>query len=574
MTDEDDARQGAIGAFSLVLHTHLPYCRKAGRWPHGEEWLHEALAETYVPLLDALYDLRDKGVPFRLTVNLTPVLVEQLADADVQAHFIEFLDQEIAAAQNDQARFAASGEAHLGYLARFYEEYYRHVRATFVERFDGDVVRAFRNLQDAGLIEIITCAATHGYLPLLSRDSSIYAQLKTAVESYTRHFGRAPRAVWLPECAYRPAKQEDDGTWRPGLEEFLAGLGLRCFFAETKAIVGVRTVGAEVEPLPIGPYGEAERRYRVTVGKGTVSAGTTYAAYYVVNREGEVTDPPVAVIGRNEQTGMQVWSASWGYPGDPDYREFHRKDPVSGLQYWRVTGPNVDLGQKDLYHPDWAAAKVRQHAAHFAGLVKGLLREYHDRTGEYGLISSNYDTELFGHWWFEGISWIREMLTALAHDEAVALATASEYLEAHPPRETIALAEGSWGAGGTHWTWDNDDTHWMWPLIHEAERRMEGLVARYPHPEPEAEAALNQAARELLLLEASDWPFLVTTGQAREYATERFRAHLDRFQRLASLLEEGDVATAGALAGEWYELDKIFPAVDYRWFAARQGQAR
>ncbi|MBC7315165.1 MAG: DUF1957 domain-containing protein [Chloroflexi bacterium] len=253
---------------------------------------------------------------------------------------------------------------------------------------------------------------------------------------------------------------------------------------------------------------------------------------------------------------------------------FLGKDPVSGLQYWRVTGPNVDLGQKDLYHPDWAAAKVRQHAAHFAGLVRNLLREYHERTGEYGLISSNYDTELFGHWWFEGISWIREMLTALAHDEAVDLTTVSEYLGVHPPRETIALAEGSWGAGGTHWTWDNDDTHWMWPLIHEAERRMESLVARYPRPEPEAEAALNQAARELLLLEASDWPFLVTTGQAREYATERFRTHLDRFQRLASLLEEGDVATAGALAGEWYELDKVFPDVDYRWFAARQGQAR
>lgn len=574
MEEESTGEQRAIGAFALVLHTHLPYCRKAGRWPHGEEWLHEALAETYVPLLDALYALRDEGIPFRLTINLTPVLVEQLADADVQAHFLEYLDQEITAAREDRARFAASGEAHLEYLARFYEEFYRRVQGTFVERFEKDVIRAFRNLQDAGFIEIITCAATHGYLPLLSRDSSIYAQLKTAVASYERHFGRPPRAVWLPECAYRPAKLDDDGTWRPGLEEFLAGFGLRCFFAETKAIVGVRTVEAELEALPLGPYGEAERRYRVTVGKGTVSSGTTFSAYYVVNREGQVTDPPVAVIGRNERTGMQVWSASWGYPGDADYREFHRKDPVSGLQYWRVTGPNVDLGQKDLYHPDWAAAKVRQHAAHFAGLVKDLLHEHYEHTGEYGLIASNYDTELFGHWWFEGIAWIQETLTALAQEGAVDLTTACDYLEEHPPRETIALAEGSWGAGGTHWTWDNDDTHWMWPLIHEAERRIERLVAQYPNAGPEAEAALNQAGRELLLLESSDWPFLVTTGQAKEYAAERFRTHLERFQRLATLLENGDVAAACALATEWYELDKVFPELDYRWFAERQGKAR
>lgn len=563
-----------LGAFSLVLHTHLPYCRRAGRWPHGEEWLHEALAETYIPLLEALYDLWEQGLAFRLTMNLTPILVEQLADEDVKANFETFIEGEIQAAREDQARFAETGDMQRQSLAGFYLDFYKRVRAAFVERFGRDVVGAFRRLQDAGYLEIITCAATHGYLPLLSRDASIYGQLKTAVASYQRHFGRAPRGIWLPECAYRPAKQDEEGVWRPGLEEFLAGLGLRCFFVETKTILGSRTLLTEAEDLPLGPYGEAEKRYRVAVGQGTVSAGNTFAPYWVAGRDGQLTEPPVAVIGRNERTGMQVWAAAWGYPGDADYREFHRKDEHSGLQYWRVTGPQVDLGAKDLYHPEWAAGKVAQHARHFAGLVAELLQEHRARTGEFGLISSNYDTELFGHWWFEGVEWIKQVLAALAADERVALTAACEFLTQHPPKESMALTEGSWGAGGTHWTWDNDTTHWMWAPIHGAERRMEALVAQYPQAESRALAALNQAARELLLLESSDWPFLITTGQAGEYATQRFRSHLERFERLAALLEQGDVAQAEALAQELYQLDKVFPEIDYRWFASRQGRAR
>ncbi len=561
-----------LGAFSLVLHTHLPYCRMAGRWPHGEEWLHEALAETYLPLLDALYNLRDAGARVKITLNLTPVLVEQLADADVLAHFRAFLANELAAAEEDRARFAAEGEAELTELAVFYIGYYQHMRRILDERLGGDVVGAFRDLQETGMIEIITCAATHGYLPLLSRDSSIYAQIQAAVASHTRHFGRAPRAIWLPECAYRPAQQGPGGAWRPGLEEFLSGFGLRTFFVETRAILGAQP--RQADDLQLGPYGEAERRYRTTMGRGTVAAGTTFAPYDVVSRDGHPTHPPVAAVGRNERTGMQVWSAGWGYPGDAEYREFHRKDAHSGLQYWRVTGPGVDLGAKALYRPERAAERVRAHAAHFAQLVEGLLREHQQGQGGYGLIASNYDTELFGHWWFEGVEWIRQSLAAMAAQGTVDVTSVCDYVEAHPPRESIALAEGSWGAGGTHWTWDNPDTHWMWVPIHAAEQRMEQLVARYPQAGERARTALCQAGRELLLLESSDWPFLVTTGQAAEYATRRFESHVERFGRLAGLLEAGELSQASALAVELYALDNVFPDLDYVWFAERQGRAR
>ena len=216
--------QAGVGAFTFVLHSHLPYCRMAGQWPHGEEWLHEAAAETYVPLLNALYDLRDEGIAYALTIGLTPILVEQLADADVRAHFAIYLEEEIAAAESDIPRFGEAGNSHQEYLATFYRDYYRHIRDSFLNRFAGDIVGAFRTLQDEGYIEIVTSAATHGYLPLLSRDASIYGQLRTGVESYRRHFGRSPRAVWLPECAYRPAYVDEDGTVRPAIEEFLSAL--------------------------------------------------------------------------------------------------------------------------------------------------------------------------------------------------------------------------------------------------------------------------------------------------------------------------------------------------------------
>jgi len=449
------------------------------------------------------------------------------------------------------------------------------VRRGFLERYGGDIVGAYRRLQDEGYVEIITSAATHGYLPLLGRDSSIYGQLRTGVESYRRHMGRPPRAIWLPECAYRPAYLDDDGTVRPAMEEFLASLGLTCFFAETHAIEGGRPVGKAAGEVAIGPYGAITRRYVLPVdeGKGVAPRGTTFQAYYVVGSARGLTDPPVSVIGRNNRTGQQVWSADLGYPGEADYREFHKKDDQSGLQYWRVTGPRVDLGAKDYYHPDWAAQRVHEHARHFADLVEQLAREYHQRSGKYGIIASNYDAELFGHWWFEGIDWLREVLRLLSESDVVDLVTASGYLEEHEPEEVIAVPESSWGVGGTHWTWDNEATHWMWEPIHEVERRMERLVELYPDAEGDDLAVLNQAARELLLLQSSDWPFLVTTGQADEYARERFGQHLERFRRLADIAEQGVGPEGRAYADGLYELDNVFPDIDYRWFAARQGRA-
>jgi 1,4-alpha-glucan branching enzyme len=222
------------------------------------------------------------------------------------------------------------------------------------------------------------------------------------------------------------------------------------------------------------------------------------------------------------------------------------------------------MAHKEYYDPEWALFKVEQHAEHFTHLVYDLLRDFHNKTGEYGLISSNYDTELFGHWWFEGVQWLERVLRFLATSPDIEMTQSTQYIMQHPPTEVINLPEGSWGAGGNHFTWDNPDNHWMWEPIAEAELRMERNAMRYSEATPEQESVLNQAARELMLLESSDWTFLVTTGQAREYAIQRFNQHFERFVRLIESLEQGEPNVA--LAEEYYELDKIFPDVDYRWY--------
>ena len=553
------------GAFTFVLHCHLPYCRRAGRWPHGEEWLHEALSGTYLPLLNALYDLKEEGFPFHLTLGLTPVLVEQLADSLILEHFHTYLKDKMERAAADLKRFENQG--HMTYLASFYLKHYEKLLHSYEHRFKYNIIAAFKRLQDEGNLEIITSAATHGYLPLLERDSSIYGQLAVGAQSYQNHFKRKPKAVWLPECGYRPphyAMAGDRRYLKPGFEQFLAELGLGLFFSETHVVEGGEPVG-KAKGEVIGPYGSIPKRYVVPLpSPQEPTMKTTFLPYWVQSTE-------VAVLGRNNRTGMQVWSAEWGYPGDYNYSEFHKKDGISGLRYWKVTGARLDLAFKDFYDPYWAERRAIEHAEHYSWLVTDLLSDFYRHHGKFGIIVAAYDTELFGHWWFEGILWLKEVLRRLSRSDVVELTTASRFIEQHPPEDVLALPEGSWGQAGNHFTWLNVDTDWMWPLVHQAELKMEELVARYPSAEGNMALVLQQAARELLLLQSSDWPFLVTTGQAREYAANRFQEHVDRFNKLAEIATSGQAAEeTRCLAQELFETDKLFPDIDYRLFACRE----
>ncbi|NLB73039.1 MAG: DUF1957 domain-containing protein [Firmicutes bacterium] len=547
----------SIGSFVLVLHSHLPYCRKAGVWPFGEEWVFEAMAETYIPLLDIIDYLADKNALGSFTVGFTPVLLDQLQDPYMLLRFDEYLETKIAAAEADIARFGAESEWNLQELAKFYRDRYEGVRSSFHLRHNGDLVNAFKALQDRGLVQILAGAATHAYLPLLSSETSIYSQLKLGHDVYTHIFGRPPQGIWLPECGYRPPSESSS------VDRALEDLGYSCFVVDAHAIEG----GA-----PIDVYSDRVLRKPEVRPAAAKRDYTSYLSYLVSGSD-------IAVLGRNQRTALQVWSSEWGYPGDGNYREFHRRDPVSGFSYWKVTSRLVDISAKEVYHPDAALGRAKEHADHFVGLVERLLLDFNAETGKRGVIVAPFDVELFGHWWLEGLDWLKWALEGLSKSPHVEVLSASSYLEKHPPHEEIDLLESSWGLGGGHYIWDNESTNWMWQEIHTAEKEIEDMTLKVNRRGRQADdnaslrdRLLKQVAREALLLQSSDWPFLVTTEQARDYGERRFLEHKYRFERLAHALAEDVISPEIVNYLEQLEsIDAVFPQIDFTAFTGKQG---
>ena len=512
-----------VGTFVLALHSHLPYCRGAGRWPHGEEWIHEAVLGTYLPLLGLLYDLREAGVGYRIVIGLTPVLLEQLADHDVDVRNLEYIDDQVRRAEKDLRRFVDVGDDARAALADFYLSSYRRLREAYTRRFGRDLVGAFADLARSGHVEVLTSAATHGYLPLLDR-ASVDAQLRIGRRSSRRLLGIEPTGIWLPECAYAP-----------GLESALEDHGITHFFTDAALLPGHAHAASEVArrrgQSELGRHAPHEARAAVASAAAQTDVDLLRPYY--------VGDSDVVAIARHDRVSGQVWSAMMGYPGDPQYREFHRKDDRSGLRYWRVTSVHLGLGEKDMYSPGRAAERVREHASHFVQVVRDELAQG-DADGGDPLLAVTFDSELFGHWWFEGVDWLGLVLRQMTESSGVRIATAAEYLDRDPPRERVMLAEGSWGKNNDHSTWRNEGTAWMWDELGRLAHEMEQLRAAPPRDNPFRERAARQALRELLLAQSSDWPFLVTTGQAADYAVERFRAHAQRFRRAVAIARGGD----------------------------------
>ena len=531
-----------MGTFVLALHSHLPYCRGAGRWPHGEEWIHEAVLGTYLPLLVLLHDLRDAGVPYRIVIGLTPILIEQLADRDINVRTLEYIDDQVTRAENDVRRFTEAPDQGRAELANFYVGSYRRLRDAYRSRFGRDLVGAFAELAKTGHVEILTSAATHGYLPLLDH-SSIQAQLRIGRRSSRRLTGLDPTGIWLPECAYKP-----------GLEKALADHGITHFFTDAALLPGNARPAGDVArgrgQSELGRWPAHEERVQGLAMAAPASDVDLLRPYYVA-------DSDVVAIARHDRVSSQVWSAFTGYPGDAQYREFHRKDTTSGLRYWRVTSVHKGLGDKEEYWPDRAAERARDHARHFVRVVREELSG-RSADGRDPLLAVTFDSELFGHWWFEGVDWLGLVLRGLT-ETGVRVATATEYLEREPPNERVALSEGSWGKNNDHSTWLNEGSAWMWDELARLAREMDGLRANPPQNDPFRERAARQAVRELLLAQSSDWPFLVTTGQAADYAVERFRSHTHRFHRAIALAHSGDATEDEVELRSLEHADNPFP---------------
>ena len=549
-----------IGSFVFMLHSHLPYYRMAGMWPFGEENLYECMSETYVPLLNAISELyEEEGIKAKLTVGITPILAEQLNDYHLQEGFVEYLDTRIAAVAKDLDRYPdpkVEHSQHLKYLAKYYYDWFNHIKDCFVNKYNKDLISAFKKYQDLGCIEITTSGATHGFSPLLCNDSNLNAQFKIGSDTTKRLFGKKARGAWLPECAYRQGYEfigkDGQKKWRPAIELTLQNNDIEYFFTESHVIEGGNSVGHR---RVVGIYGNIEY---IPLPEREATGYDTYSAYWL-------PDAQVAVMGRNDRAGFQVWSAADGYPGDGVYREFHKKDDKSGMNYWRITSSNTDLGDKMLYDPVLAMNQVNSNSDHYTTLLYELLSNYKKANNKNGLIMVSFDTELYGHWWFEGVEFIKQVVRKLHNFlPEIERLTAAEYLDKHPPVDTIQIPESSWGQGGHFYVWLNHLTEWMWPIIHGCEKRIVDIVSNYEKiPEDKLlHIALNQLARENLLLQSSDWPFLITTWQAKDSATERFEEHVQRFEKIADMIEEGNINEAELVKIE--SVDNCFPTIDYR----------
>ena len=541
--------------FVFTLHSHLPYVLNHGRWPHGSDWLCEATLDTYLPLLETLRGLSAESVPSPVTIGFTPVLANQLINPAFVTEMEAFFDQRINACDEAPASLAATGDNHLLSLAEFWRNRLTRLRRLFAD-IGGDLIAAFRALEASGHIEIIGSAATHGYLPLLARDESIRLQLAVGVSEHRRIFGRSPAGCWLPECAYRPR-----GPWEPwptaprtgmrrGIEEHLADAGFQYFFVDAHLAAAGRPLGLSGDPA-----GDPIVHAPASAAAPSEALRSPYRAYRVARG-------PVVAYVRDPKASMQVWSRFEGYPGDEWYLEFHKMRWPGGLKLWRVTGANVDLGHKQPYNPPAASDRARGHAEHFAHLLADIgAGQSQNRDG---VVVAPFDTELFGHWWFEGPEFLGDMYRALTRQQtAVHPATGSRHLRDHPARAAIRLPWGSWGANGDSSMWLSNQTAWTWERLWPLEQSFWD-VAHQAIASPAARPVLAQAARELLLAQSSDWQFIISTGAAADYAERRFLEHCADAEELIAALapgRENDLDGAQRRAEELGRRDQVFPNV-------------
>ncbi len=528
--------------FVLTLHSHLPYVLNHGRWPHGSDWLCEAAVDTYLPLLEQLQALDRERVPAPVTIGFTPVLANQLASPAFGRELEAFLDQRLAACAEAPASLAATGDSSLLPLAEYWRHRLERLRNLF-HASNGDLLGAFRALRARGALEIIGSAATHGYLPLLRRDESIRLQLRVGFHEHIRLFGEPPTGCWLPECAYRPRRDA-----RPGIEEHLAEVGFRYFFVDAHLASAGTALGSYGD-VPLGAERFDADRHPSPPEPESKAVRSPYRAYRVSRAK-----PGVLALVRDPRSSMQVWSRQQGYPGDEWYLEFHKIRWPGGLKLWRVTGGNVDLGDKGPYDPERARGRTGEHARHFSGLLDQLASE------QSALVVAPFDTELFGHWWFEGVDFLAETYRELRHRPTIHPVTAGQHIAATPSATAIQLAEGSWGVHGDHSMWLNPETRWTWDRLWALEDAFWN-VAPGALASPAARPILAQAARELLLAQASDWQFMISTGAVPDYAERRFRLHCDDTARLVEAIRTGSLDGAARLADELWQRDGVFPDV-------------
>ena len=522
------------GSLAILLHAHLPWVRHPEYEEFLEEdWLFEAIVECYIPLLKNLRRLVADRVPVKLTFTLTPPLCAMLRDPLLQSRAERYLARgvELAAMEIDRA----AHDAALRDIARHYQARLTEALDFYIRDINRDIVGAFAQLQADGIVEIITCAATHGFLPLMEIvPEAMRAQILIGCDYHRECFGRAPEGIWLPECGYVPR-----------VDSLLQEANLRWFVVDAHGLM----------------YGEPRPRFAI------------YAPYF--------TPAGPAVFGRDRESSKQVWSAREGYPGDPAYRDFYRDIGMelpqdylrtvlpdmgcrrnTGFKYHRITGSP----DKQLYNRAWAMAAADHHAGEFLRARIGQFEHLQSLLPIDPIILSPFDAELFGHWWYEGPEFLDLFLRKAAFDQKTfCLTTPGAYLKENSTQQMVCPSPSSWGNKGYWEVWLDQCNSWIYPHLHAAARRM--TAAARAHRETRSEFTirlLQQLARELLLAQSSDWAFLMKTGTAVDYATRRTKDHILRFNKLHEMLEAGEPNEDLLAACE--ARDNIFPNLDWKHY--------
>ncbi|MCD8350463.1 MAG: DUF1957 domain-containing protein [Planctomycetaceae bacterium] len=534
------------GYLAIVLHAHLPFVRHPEHDNFLEElWFYEAMAETYIPLIKILSRLEDDGVGYKMLLSLSPTLTSMMEDDLLQQRFSRHLGRVIRLADQEAKRVDTTPERRR--LAVYYSDFYRDVLFWFEDKCHRRPTTVLADLAGLGNLDLMTCGATHGFLPILQQNpGAVRAQIVTARDHHKRVFGRRPDGIWLPECAYYP-----------GVEDFLAEAGFSYTFVDTHGIEN-----ASAKPVR-GVYAP------------------------LVDHRG------IAYFGRDRETSYQVWSAEQGYPGHPNYREFYRDLGFelpeaelaefvidghirvnTGLKYNRITSRHG--GEKALYDPDAAREQAARHAEHFLeNRVRQVDRLAESLDGRPPLIVAPYDAELYGHWWFEGPQFLDYVLRKIHYDQdTVKCMTPAEYLHAWPENQLASPAGSSWGGDGTYEFWINDANQDIIPGLHKAADRLTHLVATLraggDFGESRHDALLKQMMRELMLAQSSDWPFIMRTGTSPDYARKRIRDHLQRFWTLDAMCADGGWDEKGFNAIR--QADNIFPDCEPELYSPAAGK--
>jgi 1,4-alpha-glucan branching enzyme len=525
----------AHGYLAIVLHAHLPFVRHPEAPAYmEEEWLYEAITETYAPLLLAFERMAHDDIDWRMTMSFSPSLLSMMTDDLLKERYATKIDTLIELADKEIDRtWREAREYHN--LAQTYRHRFGEIRDCW-RRYDGDLTRGFGALQEAGRLELITCTATHPFFPLLDRNWAAFrAQVHTAATVYERVFGRRSQGMWLGECGYAP-----------GVDELMREEGIRFFFVDTHGLLFA-------DPRPL--YG-------------------VHAPVYCPSG--------VAAFGRDVESSKQVWSAQEGYPGDPEYRDFYRDigfdlpfeyigpyvhpegiRTFTGFKYHAVT--HRGSGHKRLYDPHRAYLRSAEHAGNFMHNRERQVEHLRANMDRRPIVVAPYDAELFGHWWYEGPMFLELLFRKLQYDQGVvAPITPSGYLAEYPTNQVSTPSLSSWGQNGYGDYWCNGSNGWVYRHLHKMAERMVELAHKFPNATGLERRALDQAAREVMLAQSSDWAFIMKAGTTVPYATKRTVDHVRRFTRIY------DGMLAGRLDAAWIaeveRRDNLFPEIDYRLY--------